>query len=173
MNRRHFLVAGPIALAAAPYILARSGKAYRTALIGAGWWGMNILREALAAGRSSVVALCDADARTLTTAADQVNDLSGTMPKTYEDFRELLDKEKPELVIVATPDHWHALPTVAALKSGAHVSVEKPTGQTVGESQAIVKPARDSGRLVQVALHRLIGQHHVWRMKLLKGGGAG
>jgi predicted dehydrogenase len=173
MNRRHFLAAGPIALAAAPYILARSGKTYRTALIGAGWWGMNILREALAAGRSSVVALCDADARTLTTAADQVNDLSGTMPKTYEDFRELLDKEKPELVIVATPDHWHALPAVAALKAGAHVFVEKPTGHTVGESQAIVKAARESGRVVQVGLHRRIGPHHVSGMKFLKSGGAG
>ncbi len=173
MNRRRFLAAAPITLAAAPYVLGRSGKTYRTALIGAGWWGMNILREALAAGRSSVVALCDVDARTLTTGADQVNDLAGATPKTYQDFRELLDKEKPELVIVATPDHWHALPAVAALKAGAHVFVEKPTGHTIAESQAIVKAARESGRVVQVGLHRRIGPHYVSGMKFLKGGGAG
>jgi predicted dehydrogenase len=176
MDRRRFIsesAAASIAFAAAPYILARSNKTYRIALIGAGWWGMNILREALAAGRSSVVALCDADARTLTTAGDEVNDLSGATPKTYQDFRELLDKEKPEIVIVATPDHWHALPTVAALKSGTHVFVEKPTGHTVAESQAIVKAAHESGRVVQVGLHRRIGPHHVSGMKFLKSGGAG
>jgi predicted dehydrogenase len=173
MNRRRFLAASVIAPLAAPFVLGRSSKTYRTALIGSGWWGMNILREALASGRNSVVAVCDVDARTLTTAADEVNDLAGTAPKKYEDFRELLDKEKPDLVIVATPDHWHALPAVSALKSGAHVFVEKPTGHSVAESRAIVKAAKESGRVVQVGLHRRIGPHHVSGMKFLKDGGAG
>jgi predicted dehydrogenase len=173
MNRRRFLAASVIAPLAAPYVLGRSGKTYRTALIGSGWWGMNILREAVAAGRSSVVALCDVDGRTLTTAAEEVSDMANAAPKKYEDFRELLDKEKPEVVIIATPDHWHALPAVAALKSGAHVFVEKPTGHTVAESRAIVKAAKESGRVVQVGLHRRIGPHHVSGMKFLKEGGAG
>ena len=86
MNRRQFIAAAPLTLAAAPYVLGRSGKTYRTALIGAGWWGMNILREALAAGRSSVVALCDADGRTLTTAAAQVNDISARCPRRTKIF---------------------------------------------------------------------------------------
>ncbi|HEX4591077.1 MAG TPA: Gfo/Idh/MocA family oxidoreductase [Gemmataceae bacterium] len=172
MNRRHFLGTAA-ALAAAPYVRARSGKTLRTALVGSGWWGMNILREALAAGRSNVVGVCDVDARTLTTAADEIGDAANTSPKKYEDFRELLDKEKPEIVIVATPDHWHGLPTVAALKAGAHVFVEKPTGHTVAESQAIVKAAKESGRVVQVGLHRRIGPHYVSGMKFLKDGGAG
>ena len=62
---------------------------------------------------------------------------------------------------------------MAALKSGAHVFVEKPTGHTVAESQAIVKAAHDSGRVVQVGLHRRIGPHYVSGMKFLKDGGAG
>jgi predicted dehydrogenase len=176
MNRRRFLAAAaatPVALAAAPAVLARSGKTLRTALVGSGWWGMNILREALAAGRSNVVALCDADGRTLATAADQVGDMTNQAPKTYQDYRELLDKEKPDVVIVATPDHWHALPAIAALRAGAHVYLEKPTGHTVAESRAIVKAARESKRVVQVGLHRRIGPHHVSGMKFLKGGGAG
>jgi predicted dehydrogenase len=172
MNRRHFLTTAT-AIAAAPYILARSGKTYRTALVGCGWWGMNILREALAAGRANVVGLCDVDGRTLATAADEVSDLSNNAPKKYEDFRELLDKEKPEVVIIATPDHWHSLPSVAALKAGAHVFVEKPTGHDVAESQSIVKAAKEAGRVVQVGLHRRIGPHYVSGMKFLKGGGAG
>jgi predicted dehydrogenase len=134
---------------------------------------MNILREAIAAGRAKVVALADPDTRALETAADEVNDLTGAAPKKYQDFRELLDREKPEVVIVAAPDHWHALLTIAALKAGAHVFVEKPTGHTVGESKAMVKAARDAGRVVQVGLHRRVGPHYVSGMKFLKGGGVG
>ncbi|MDA1275440.1 MAG: Gfo/Idh/MocA family oxidoreductase [Verrucomicrobia bacterium] len=176
MNRRQFLAnsaAAGFALSAAPLWGASRIEKYRTALIGSGWWGMNILREAAAAKRSKIVALCDADADTLETAADQVNDLSGDNPKQYRDFRELLEKEKPEIVIVATPDHWHALTTIAAIESGAHVYVEKPTGHTVNESKAMYAVARQSDSVVQVGLHRRIGPHHVSGMRFLKEGGAG
>src|SRR5437667_7399184 len=160
--------------AAAPFVhAANSGRKFRTALIGSGWWGKNILKEAVAAGRSKVVALCDVDGTGLEVAAEQVNDLSGDQPKTYKDYRELLQKEKPEIAIIATPDHWHALQTIAALKAGAHVFVEKPTGHTVNESRAIVHAARDSGRVVEVGLHRRIGPHHVSGMKFLKSGAVG
>src|SRR5262249_46933197 len=148
-------------------------RKYRTALIGTGWWGMNLLREALAAGQSKVVALCDVDAKALEVSAEEVNGLTGDKPKTYPDFRQLLDKEKPEIVIIATPDHWHALMTIAAVKAGAHVYVEKPTGHTILESRAILKAARDAGKVVQVGLHRRVGPHHVSGLKFLKDGGAG
>jgi predicted dehydrogenase len=178
MNRRRFLAAAgaaPLVLGGTgPYLFARAdNRKYRTALVGSGWWGMNILREAVAAGQSKVTALCDVDTRALATCADEVNDLTGEKPKVYQDFRELFDREKPEIVIVATPDHWHALLTIAALKAGAHVFVEKPTGHTVNESKAMVKAARDAGRVVQVGLHRRIGPHYVSGMKVLKDGGAG
>jgi predicted dehydrogenase len=120
-----------------------------------------------------VVALCDVDAQTLEVAADQVNDLTGGKPKTYKDYRELLEKEKPEIAIVATPDHWHALQSIEALKAGANVFVEKPTAHTVNESRALLKVARETGKAVQVGLHRRIGPHHVSAHKFLGVGGAG
>jgi predicted dehydrogenase len=170
LTRRDFLAAG----AAAPFILgARFPRKYRTALIGSGWWGKNILKEAIEAGQSKIVALCDVDANAAEVAADQVKDLNGDAPKVYGDFRELLEKEKPEIVIIATPDHWHALITIAAVKAGAHVFVEKPTGHTVQESRAMLNAAKDSGKVVQVGLHRRIGPHHVNALKFLKDGGAG
>ncbi|MEO6035137.1 MAG: Gfo/Idh/MocA family oxidoreductase [Verrucomicrobiota bacterium] len=175
-TRRHFLktsAAATIAFNAVPLLGTDPARKYRTALIGCGWWGKNILKEALASQRVKVVALCDVDANTLEVAADQINDLSGDQPKTYKDFRELLEKEKPEIVIIASPDHWHALQTIAALKSGAHVFVEKPTGHTVNESRAMLHAARESGRVVQVGLHRRIGPHHVSGMKFLKSGSVG
>lgn len=176
-GRRSFLrtsaVAGA-AFAAAPFIRAGApGRKFRTALIGCGWWGKNILKEAMASGRCQTAALADVDATTLEVAADQVNGLSGDTPKTYKDYRELLAREKPDIVIIATPDHWHALNTIAAVSAGAHVFVEKPTGHTVNESRAMLKAVRDSGRVAQIGLHRRIGPHHVSGMQFLKSGAVG
>ena len=175
LTRRRFISNTALAGAAlsVPSILGANERQFRTALIGSGWWGMNIVREALAAKRSKIVALCDADQDTLETAADEIQDLSGDIPKKYRDYRELLEKEKPEIVIVATPDHWHALPTIAAVRAGAHVYLEKPTGHTVNESKAIMRTASDSDRVIQVGLHRRIGPHYTSGMKFLKDGGAG
>ncbi len=177
LTRRRFLhtttFAGA-AFTAAPFVRAADpNRKFRTALIGTGWWGKNILKEALASGRCQIVALCDVDARALEVAAEQVNDLSGDQPWTCKDYRELLAKEKPDIAIIATPDHWHALNTIEALKAGAHVYVEKPTGHTVNESRAMLAVARASGRVVQAGLHRRIGPHHVSAMKFLKSGAVG
>ncbi|MGB0595462.1 MAG: Gfo/Idh/MocA family protein [Rubripirellula sp.] len=176
IQRRTFLAGTAAAAAAvsAPAIhAAAKNKQYRTALIGAGWWGMNILREALAAGQTKVVALCDVDSDRLEINAEEVNDLSGETPAVYSDYRELFEKEDIEVAIIATPDHWHALNTIAAINAGAHVFIEKPTGHTIGESQAIVNASEMSDRVVQVGMHRRIGPHHVSGMKFLKSGVAG
>lgn len=177
LNRRQFIhttAAAGLALTGAPFIhAAPKAKQYRTALIGSGWWGMNILKEAMAGGQCKAVALCDVDQNALELAAEEVTDLSGDTPRTYTDFRELLDKEKIEIAIIATPDHWHALNTIAAIEKGAHIFVEKPTGHTIMESRAMLNAAEAAGRVIQVGLHRRIGPHYVSGMKFLKVGGAG
>ncbi len=177
MNRRKFIAtsaAAGLALGAAPFIHAASkDKKYRTALIGSGWWGMNILVDAMAMGNCQPVALCDVDQDNLDTAAQRVADLSADKPNKYKDFRELLDKEEIEIAIVATPDHWHALNTIAAIEAGAHIFLEKPTGHTIVESRAMTNAAKAANRVVQVGLHRRIGPHYVSGMKFLKDGKAG
>lgn len=175
-SRRQFLsTATTAAFAASSFHIfgAHPGKKYRTALIGSGWWGMNILKEAIAHGRVKVCALCDASEDVMANAGDEVNGLNGDDPKLYKDYRELLDKEKPEIVIIGTPDHWHALQSIAACQAGAHVYVEKPTGHTINESKAMVKAAKKAGVVVQVGLHRRIGPHHVEAMNFLKSGAVG
>ena len=112
VTRRSFLAASTAAGAAlaAPAVHgADKNKKYTTALVGSGWWGMNILRTAIEAGESDAVALADVDRRQLDKAAADVEKLTGKAPKKYKDYRELLDKEKPEICIVGTPDHWHPL----------------------------------------------------------------
>ncbi|MEX2578341.1 MAG: Gfo/Idh/MocA family oxidoreductase [Verrucomicrobiales bacterium] len=180
LNRRRFLrttatASAALGACAAPFVAAepKSGRKYRTALIGSGWWGMNLLRVALEDGRCEIVALCDVDSDELEVSADEVDSLTGKQPAAYRDYREMLEKEDLEVAIVATPDHWHALQTIACVEAGVHVFVEKPTGHTIQESRAMVNAARAADRVVQVGMHRRIGPHHVSGMKFLKEGGAG
>ena len=166
MDRRDFLLATPL-LAQPP------GRKYKTALIGSGWWGMNILREALASGECSCVALADPDPNQIKAARTELSKLTSDRPREYRDYRELLAKERPDIAIVATPDHWHALPTIDAVKAGAHVYVEKPISHTVEEGYAMVRAARDADRLVQVGLHRRVSPHSLTGMEFLKSGKVG
>src|SRR5678816_129439 len=138
-NRRSFLVSAAASLGA-PYIRSpyRRAAKFRTALVGTGWWGMNILREAIASGETTVVGMCDVDESQLNGARDVASKLSSDTPKLYRDYREMISREKPEIVIVATPDHWHALTAIEALRSGAHLYLEKPISHTIREARAIV-----------------------------------
>lgn len=180
MNRRTFIqkaaitgVATSAAFSTVQLVRAQNERQFKIALIGSGWWGMNILREAIAAKRGPVVGLCDADTNLLSSNADEVEKLTGNRPKTYKDFREMLDKEKPGIVIVATPDHWHALTAIAALKAGAHVYLEKPICHTINEGKAIVRAAKASGTTVQIGTHRRASPHNISAQQFLREGKAG
>jgi len=175
-TRRCFLAASAASstLIGTPAVLgAKKNKRYRTALIGSGWWGMNILRTAIEADESEVVALCDVDRNQLSPALAEIEKKTGKIPRSYGDYRELLEREKPEIVIVATPDHWHPLCMIAAVNAGAHVYVEKPISHTVLEGAAMVKAARDNNRVVQVGTHRRASPHNISAMKFLKEGKLG
>lgn len=177
MSRRRFMSFSSTAAAAAVAVPAVLGadkqKQYRTALIGCGWWGGNILDCAIAAGRSEVVALCDVDQKHLDDRAEAVERKTGRRPVKYRDYRELLEREKPEIVIVGTPDHWHALNTIDAIKTGAHVYVEKPISHTINEGIAMVKAARDHDRVVQVGTHRRVSPHNISAREFIRSGKLG
>jgi predicted dehydrogenase len=176
LSRRDFVrmsLAAGAGLAAPRIGRAASQKTYTTAIVGTGWWGMNILGEAMKAGRSKVVAMCDVDTNQLHPAMETVRRLTGDQPKEYHDYREMLDAVRPEIVIVATPDHWHPLVTIAAVNQGAHVYVEKPVGHTIREGRAMINAARANDRVVQVGTHRRVSPHNVSGMKFLKEGNLG
>jgi predicted dehydrogenase len=176
MNRRNFLkssMAAGMAVAAPTILIANAEKKYRTCLIGSGWWGTNIAREALMSGRCTIVAMCDVDSNQMDSSIRTLKEFIDQTPKKYKDYRELLDEQKPDIAIVATPDHWHPLVTIASVKAGAHVYVEKPISHTVKEGRAMVNAARAAGRVVQVGTHRRVSPHNVSGMKFLREGNAG
>ena len=179
-TRRQFLQSSLAASAAAGAVLAapairgqEKAKRYRTALVGTGWWGMNILGEAVASNECEVVAMCDVDQNQLKLATEKLSPKTSDQPKQYADFREMLDKEKPEICIVATPDHWHPLVMIAAVKAGANVYVEKPIGHTIREGRAMIKAARDTNKVVQVGTHRRVSPHNKSGIEFLRSGKAG
>jgi predicted dehydrogenase len=178
INRRRFLTTAAAAstVSIAPWVRAqsKSGNKYRLGVIGGGgWWAMNILRVALEDGRCECVAMCDVDADELEISADEIDGDTGKLPNTYNDYREMLEKENLDIAIISSPDHWHALQAIDCLEAGVHIFLEKPTGHTIRESRAMVNAAEKTGKLVQVGLHRRIGPHHVSGMKFIHEGNAG
>ena len=92
----------------------------------------------------------------LVVAARQV---SKKTPRTYRDYRQMLAEKDLDMVLIATPDHWHALPMIAAVEAGADVYVQKPISVDVVEGQAMVAAARKHQRVVQVGLQRRSTPH--------------
>jgi len=113
--------------------------------------GRAISGDALGAGKGNVIytAICDVDAKHRDVATEEMKK-RGQDVKAYKDFRELLDRKDINAVTIATPDHWHALVAIDALRKGKDVYCEKPLALTVAESQAIVKVAKQTGRIFQV-----------------------
>ncbi len=163
LTRRHFLKTGAAAAAAAtlPGFTFSGRQAPRVGLIGSGWYGKTDLLRLIQVAPVEVVSLSDVDKRMLAGAADIVAERqkSHKRPRTYPDYREMLAERDLDLVIIATPDHWHALPMIEAVKAGADVYVQKPISVDVVEGQAMVAAARKYGRVVQVGTQRRSTPH--------------
>ncbi|HNR98310.1 MAG TPA: Gfo/Idh/MocA family oxidoreductase [Planctomycetota bacterium] len=163
MNRRSFIKAGVagLAMSSLPALAAEAGAKKRVGVIGPGWYGKCDLLRLIQVAPVEVVSLCDVDAKMLAEAADIVasRQASKRRPRTYGDYREMLKEKDLDIVLVDTPDHWHALPMIAAAASGADVWVQKPISVDVVEGQAMVAAARKHGRVVQVGTQRRSTPH--------------
>ena len=165
MDRRHFLRTGAGLLLSASGLHATEylRRTPRVGLIGSGWYGKTDLFRLMQVTPVDVVALCDVDRRMLAEAAQLVAQRSKSRkaPRTYTDYRVMLRESDLDLVLIVTPDHWHALPAIAAIEAGADVYLQKPISVDVLEGQAIVAAARKHGRVVQVGLQRRSTPHLV------------
>lgn len=166
MNRRHFLkgATASVALTAlhsSGFGIFTTQKPYRVGLIGTGWYGKNDLFRLIQVAPVRVVGLCDVDKKILAEAASMVSkrQKSGEIPRLYDDYRKMLSENELDIVLIATPDHWHALQTIDAVKAGAHVYVQKPISVDVIEGEAMVAAARKYNRVVQVGTQRKSTPH--------------
>src|SRR5437764_2502961 len=165
MNRRKFfqVSAAGVALSA----MANKGaeiadqKPKRVGLIGSGWYGKADLFRLIQVAPVEVVSLCDVDKKMLVEAAEMVagRQASKKKPRTYGDYRELLKEKDLDLVLIATPDHWHALPMIAAAEAGADMYCQKPISVDIVEGQAMLAAARKHKRVVQIGTQRRSTPH--------------
>ncbi len=138
-------------------------KKRRVALIGTGWYGKSDLFRLMQVAPVDVVGLCDPDKNQLKNAASLIGERLGSNKEisTYGDYRQLLKNEQPEIVLIGSPDHWHALQAIESIQSGAHVYLQKPISVDVMEGEAILAAARKYNKTVQVGTQRRSTPHLV------------
>jgi len=158
MNRRTFVTsmaaAGAVVATGSRLFAADSKPRAKVGIIGCGWYGgVNLTALARNVG-VDFVSLCDANERSLRETLQMVARYQTAVPRTFADYRDMLGSGEHDIVIVATPDHWHALPAIAAMKAGADVYLEKPVSVDVIEGEALLAASRKYGRVVQVNTQR-------------------
>ena len=172
MNRREFLHGSALGVAAAAAAAAQSAeysrrdeyardKLRRVGLIGCGWYGKGDLFRLNQVANIEIVSLCDVNSQMTAQAADMAvsRQPSKKRPRIYSDYRKMLAEKDLDIVLIGTPDHWHALTMIEAAKSGVDIYVQKPISVDVREGQAMVTAARKYNRVVQVGTQRRSTPH--------------
>ncbi len=129
---------------------AAASDRVRLALVGVHGRGQYLARNFAARSDCEVAYVCDVDASLFASRVKELTAIQGTAPKTTQDFRTALDDDSIDAIVVATPDHWHALATVWGVQAGKDVYVEKPICHSPWEGRQMVKAARHYDRVVQV-----------------------
>ena len=155
-NRRSFMKKAGLASAAAAAECINWNPSARGAnekvvlgLIGCRSQGKNVALDAIKDG-AVFKTLCDVDDAILAKVGPQIEAAQNRAPGTVKDFRRVLDDKEIDAVVIATPDHWHVIPTILACQAGKDVYVEKPLSHTIHEGQLMRDAARKYNRVVQV-----------------------
>ena len=155
VSRRQFVQSGTLVAAGAVSALVSSRAAganerIRLGFIGVANRGGQLLGCTTPFEDAEVVALCDVYRPTIETWAASVPNKVAL----YGDYRQMLEKEQLDAVVIATPDHWHALQTIDACEAGLDVYVEKPMSITIHEGRRMIDAVRRTNRVVQVGIQR-------------------
>ena len=177
ISRRRFLQSASAfaAMAAFPSLGASAidlvnGKPKRVGLIGSGWYGKSDLWRLIQVAPVDVVSICDVDMRMLAGAVEIASQRqkSKKSPKGYGDYRVMLKENELDIVLVGSPDHWHA---IAAMEAGADVYCQKPISVDVIEGEAMLDMARKLKRVVQIGTQRKSTPHIIDAKKQIIEGG--
>jgi predicted dehydrogenase len=173
IDRRDFIKQGAAtigATAAAGANILGANERIRIGVIGPGREGRDVMKTFMNNQDAQIVAICDVFQPQIDFAIKDAK-LEGV--ETYKDFRKILDRKDIDAVIVASPDHWHALQTVMACQAGKDVYVEKPASVTLDEGRKMVQAARKYERVVQVGTQQRSGDHYQKAAEIIRGGQLG
>src|SRR5262245_24573803 len=176
MTRRRFLkrasagtvLAGTSFDAASYARISGASERFVLGLIGCGGRGQDLM-EYFAKQGAEFSVVCDPDESRM----QQARAVTQGNAETVKDFRKLLEFKEIDAVVVATPDHWHALPTILACDAGKDVYVEKPLAYSVREGRAMVEAAQHTRRIVQIGTQQRAGEHYRRAIEFVRQGGLG
>jgi len=179
-NRRSFLKTTAIVTAG---ITALSHRAFAQSkgandkvvlgLIGAGGMGRANMADFMKLPGVAIGAICDVDRSHAEEAAAEVQKKQGRTPQIYKDFCALLDRKDIDGVIIGTPDHWHAIPFIAACEAGKDIYCEKPISHSFVEAKAMVGAAKHFNRVVQVGTWQRSVPHFQQAIDFVRSGKLG
>lgn len=179
MQRRSFLASSAAAGAAAAISSIAKARAIgpndkiAICMTGVRGRGGGVLMTFAGLPEVEVRYVCDLDEQVLQSRIAQVEQKTGKRPIGIKDFRKALEDKTLDALVLGTPDHWHALPTIHACQAGKDVYVEKPDGHNILEGRTMVAAARKYGRVVQLGTQSRSGQHFFAVMDYLKTGALG
>jgi predicted dehydrogenase len=117
--------------------------------------------------------VCDVDDNQIAEAVKMVQEKRGNTPATARDFRRVLDSKDVDVLLIATPDHWHALPTVFGCQVGKDIYVEKPIAKSIAEGRAMIEAARENKCIVQMGAHRRSSPTYLEAVEFVRSGQLG
>ncbi len=176
-TRRRFLTASA-ATAASLSALTAAGAAQanervQVAVMGVNGRGKDLIRGFSALENAEVACLCEVDDNVVPAALKAVNARQKRAPRVEKDVRRVLEDKNITALVIAAPDHWHALATVWACQAGKHVYVEKPISHNLIEGRRMVEAARRHNRVVQVGTQRRSAPHFASAAELVRSGKLG
>ncbi|HZN33542.1 MAG TPA: Gfo/Idh/MocA family oxidoreductase [Pirellulaceae bacterium] len=179
MDRRSFLEASAAATAFASLTSAARAQnrspsdKISICMMGVRGRGAGVLATFAGLPEVEVRYVCDLDEQVRESRLAQVEQKTGKKPIGLKDFRQALEDKTLDALVLGTPDHWHALPTIYACQAGKDVYVEKPDGHNILEGRTMVAAAKKYGRVVQLGTQSRSGQHFFSCMDYLKTGALG
>ncbi|MHC4574688.1 MAG: Gfo/Idh/MocA family protein [Planctomycetota bacterium] len=180
ITRREFLKRSTVATAASalPMFVSVSTVAANAP---SGRMGLGDMRTIMAFDQAQVIAVCDVDSKRVSYAKQIVEEHYGARSRsgsykgcaTYGDFRDLLTRNDIDAVLICTPDHWHALPAIAAAKAGKDIFIEKPLTLTIPEGRTLSDTVRRYGRVLQVGSQQRSDPRFRFACELVRNGRIG
>lgn len=182
-SRRTFLRRSSLAACALPLagglVVSPTGRAaaasdkVRVGLIGCGGMGKGDLATFFLNAEVDCPVICDVDDAQLAEGVKLVQEKRNHAPDTVKDLRRVLERKDIDAVLIATPDHWHAMATVLACQAGKDVYVEKPLALTIAEGRAMIEAAQRHQRVCQMGAQRLSSPTYAQAVDLVKSGKLG
>ncbi|MDA1017129.1 MAG: Gfo/Idh/MocA family oxidoreductase [Planctomycetota bacterium] len=179
MDRRRFLKQSAVAAGSAAVVAvdqvakASANERVRVGCVGCGGRALSLVRSFAENKQAQIVAMADIDPSKFPRAIEEAKARQGSVPKTVKDFRTLVDDPKIDVLVVGTPDHWHAIPTILGCINGKDVYVEKPDSHNIIEGQRMVAAMRKHKRIVQMGSQHRSTTRMQSAIEYLKAGGIG